>query len=1214
MAKKKKKPATLNEQALLREDGAILFDAEVEVLLKSLRPRYDGLAAKAAEGVARDVREVAMSAMVQEEEPTLSLLRDKVCVARPAKEACVRIEAAPATDAAVVGSWLTRTCVKAGASLDVAVTMPKGLIGPKDHVNGRYFEKRWAYLQLLARALMKEKGLLVTVKDLGGDARRPILVVRRPEVPPGKQYAVHVLPVWPESSITFAKLGPRWNGCRMADGGRDAHTPGYNDALLRDAAVVSRRHVSFIFDAVKQVPALGDAIVLAKAWLMSRGQLPRPDGIDSTIVSLLCVQLLKKESTAIGIFRAFLKCLVDDWGPSKPRVVTTTEAVEGLWSPADFASHEVIFLDNGGIPVINLAARVSTGAYLEIQTDARAALSLARRDAPFLSLFPVAGRPAYLSYDAIVRVPVRPLVVDDDDDAMESQVVKKHKRKRDEPAKVSRGRNGAWLAFPELSALGEPLKEAVGRFAATVVAKALESRHAGVRPLVDVVQVDGKFVSTFFAERSLDDDDDDDDDEDFDHVAVGVRLRRDDAAFRPALRGPRPDEVDRGREFRDFWGDKAQLRRFRDGAVVEAVVWDEPETGTFGGDWKRAVPERAVRYALARHLSSRCSDGARRAASSDDDAARASYARATFDGSVVAVASTVATTGFGPPQTPGGLHAAVESLEAACKRVCSMATFPLRLDALSPASAYLRGTAPLGEPAWDPYLAPPSAAKKSIGRCGQAVDVVARFEHSSKWAALTTAAARKAAAQALVARLATGLADDVDLAAGLRFVGFVPSLEEDDDTIAAPHLRVLFAGYAFRISPLFLRARKDSSSPPEVEMTTPKMNGKKTPQSRRRPCRLDCPGREPAGVREIAFLHHARIRAAAGRYPALGPTVRLFGRWCAAQLFSGHLSHEVLEVLAAAAFLDDVPPNSAVAGFLRCLRLLWSRDWDTPLLVDLREDEDDHRKVEEGTPTIEVALGLCVEYGASGSSELASQFLRLDVAPEKPVLRLMQAAAKETERVFGERWLGPDVVDRGALDILEAAIGRRGGRATKRAFDAWLVLRKDVVSRGVLRLDDLDAAAKAATRGPPAYRSLGVGGWKKYANLDDDDDKNPDRAFARDRSSAVLDPNLAPRAFVATDPVADFVDDLRATFGQYALFFYDALEPTLVGIVWRPYKPRPFASTTAAYTRPVPSPDDDSFLVEPNFDEILHDCARLGDHLILETKTSSRAPTTSSTS
>ena len=101
--------------------------------------------------------------------------------------------------------------------------------------------------------------------------------------------------------------------------------------------------------------------------------------------------------------------------------------------------------------------------------------------------------------------------------------------------------------------------------------------------------------------------------------------------------------------FRAFWGpEKCEARRFRDGRVVEAVVWGKPE-GADGDGWKANVPERAVRHALARHEPRRC--GAAVRADRDDraivarrlyaaceadvlddaDAARAARARGAFD-------------------------------------------------------------------------------------------------------------------------------------------------------------------------------------------------------------------------------------------------------------------------------------------------------------------------------------------------------------------------------------------------------------------------------------------------------------------------------------------------------------------------------------------------------------------------------------------------------
>lgn len=46
------------------------------------------------------------------------------------------------------------------------------------------------------------------------------------------------------------------------------------------------------------------------------------------------------------------------------------------------------------------------------------------------------------------------------------------------------------------------------------------------------------------------------------------------AALRAVDIGPPADQAAAAAEFRQFWGDRSELRRFQDGAICEAVVWD----------------------------------------------------------------------------------------------------------------------------------------------------------------------------------------------------------------------------------------------------------------------------------------------------------------------------------------------------------------------------------------------------------------------------------------------------------------------------------------------------------------------------------------------------------------------------------------------------------------------------------------------------------------
>lgn len=61
-------------------------------------------------------------------------------------------------------------------------------------------------------------------------------------------------------------------------------------------------------------------------------------------------------------------------------------------------------------------------------------------------------------------------------------------------------------------------------------------------------------------------------------------------------RGPVPTETDKVAEWSAMWGSASEARRFKDGAIVHAVVWDVPAAS------RHTVCVRAARYLLHRHL------------------------------------------------------------------------------------------------------------------------------------------------------------------------------------------------------------------------------------------------------------------------------------------------------------------------------------------------------------------------------------------------------------------------------------------------------------------------------------------------------------------------------------------------------------------------------------------------------------------------------------
>jgi len=98
-------------------------------------------------------------------------------------------------------------------------------------------------------------------------------------------------------------------------------------------------------------------------------------------------------------------------------------------------------------------------------------------------------------------------------------------------------------------------------------------------------------------------------------VTLGVMINHE-KAFRKVDRGPAPVTAEDHlahvqyeaelETFRTFWGEKCQLRRFKDGAIVEAVIWEPSATGQYHSKSMLTLTlvNDIVKYILSLHLPS----------------------------------------------------------------------------------------------------------------------------------------------------------------------------------------------------------------------------------------------------------------------------------------------------------------------------------------------------------------------------------------------------------------------------------------------------------------------------------------------------------------------------------------------------------------------------------------------------------------------------------
>ncbi|KAF9609709.1 hypothetical protein IFM89_018157 [Coptis chinensis] len=82
-----------------------------------------------------------------------------------------------------------------------------------------------------------------------------------------------------------------------------------------------------------------------------------------------------------------------------------------------------------------------------------------------------------------------------------------------------------------------------------------------------------------------------------DPLLAGILVSSSENSFRVVDIGPDADNKVETAKFRRFWGEKAELRRFKDGRIAESTVWE-------CGQWERhLIIKRITEYVLIRHLS-----------------------------------------------------------------------------------------------------------------------------------------------------------------------------------------------------------------------------------------------------------------------------------------------------------------------------------------------------------------------------------------------------------------------------------------------------------------------------------------------------------------------------------------------------------------------------------------------------------------------------------
>jgi U3 small nucleolar RNA-associated protein 22 len=759
---------------------------------------------------------------------------------RPSKDAKYTISYAKPTNINVVGSFGLRTGAKSAESrpVDLAVTMPSSIFQEKDYVNYRFFHKRAYYIACLAAGIQEtvnSLGLEVKFGFQDGDSLRPIILLEsrssKEETPPS-QPQIRILTAIDPNLFPITRTLPMKNNIRQGSSTDTTEagepTPYYN-ASLRSEATVSLYH-KYLYSASQKCDSFRDACILGRTWLQQRGF--------STSF----------QKGGFGGFEwsALISLLFEGGGPSgQPILLRSYSSYQIFKATMQFlAGRDLstpLFLFASDVPVpdggpvlydgrrgLNLLFKMTPWSYSILRQEATTTLKMLNesREDNFDRVFIVKVDEPALRFDRLLTFP--------------------------------KSFNGDTLrSLHDQKSVYQVLSRALGDRVKLI---SLTSRSADSWPV----------KSKALNKKASHD------------LSVGLMLNGENVG-RTVDHGPAAEEKEEAASFRAFWGEKAELRRFKDGSIVESLVWsDQPD--------EDSIVHQILAHILQRHFK----------IAEDDFFLHGDE----YDDILYDEGDEVISYSNSPFQS---INDAFGELEQSLR---NMEEVPLSIRHVAPASPLLR-----------------YAALRVQGSDGdnEAADIVLQFESSSRWP--DDFAAIQMTKAAFLVKVGDSLQD-----AGAASSCRVGVENESSKVLNSFYLDIFhISGFTFR-----LRIHHDR----EQTLLERQLKNKSISSREREEIAYALFSYKKAFIQTPRLTQ--ALRSLCTRLPLLSPTIRLVKHWFASHLFSAQISEELIELMTTRAFTQPYPwecPSSIMTGFLRTLHFLSRWDWQQePFIVDLSGD------------------------------------------------------------------------------------------------------------------------------------------------------------------------------------------------------------------------------------------------------------------------------------
>ncbi|KAL0259951.1 U3 snoRNP protein [Diplodia seriata] len=832
-----------------------MFKLQVDELLEQIRPKH-GKKEAAAEKALHELKSIIEKIPAREPAPVLDAERalikqSKVAIPfphpRPPRDAKYTLQYAKPTIINPVGSYPLKLNARTGEAqaIDLVLAMPPPLFQEKDYLNNRYFYKRAYYLACIAAGINGTKGHSFKLRFdyLNGNELHPIIVVQgngQESELSSSNYQIHIIPVVPDGVFPEDKTLPEKNCVRpkhTAEAPVPTNlkpTPFYNASIRADSQATS--YLKLLHGALSRTDAFRDACLLGRTWLRQRGfggQI-RSGGFGNFEWAAIMALLLQgggpagKPLFAAGyssyqLFKGMLQYLATRDLADQPHLYQAP----GVQIPREDGVPN--FFD--GSRGLNLLYKMTPWAYQLLRREARTTVAALGDNAfdQFDSTFVLKSDQPLHRFDVLAEIPLSAFGIDLQDDDQTQKIVRSYQK------------------------LYRVLRRGLGDRAQIVSLILPEHQPWHLGTAKTTVQREARISVGFIVDPAN--------------------------AVRAVDHGPAAESKKEAAAFRQFWGEKAELRRFKDGSILESLVWSTKDSNA-------SIFEQIVRYILTRHLGKDVADSA------------------TFVGGQF----TRLLSGTGQPGTDLFLpfRKAFDNLERDIRGLDGMPLSARHVFAADPQLRYTSVDVPLA-------LHHQSSLTPA--------NVVVEFEGSARWPDdIKAIQMTKVAFLLKMGELLQESLEGVTTRVGLENEGL--------DIMNQAFLDVFYPSSAtFRIrvhhdrEPTLLERRlKDKGLDAATREATALALATYKRES----------GRMPA--------HTQALQALCTRLPALSPSIRLLKKWFAAHLLSSHFAPELIELMAVRTFLNSYPwepPTSAMTGFLRTLSFLARWDWrNEPLIVD----------------------------------------------------------------------------------------------------------------------------------------------------------------------------------------------------------------------------------------------------------------------------------------